>query len=188
MFASARLLALLAGILALAVPAGAGAHVRLLPAEAPAGAFTVLKVNVPNESGDLATAKVEVRFPPGFEYVLYQPIAGWSVDVKMAKLVKPITVNGQTIDERVSSVTWTARSDRADNQPDQLQDLPNRLQAPGQPGDTLTFKALQTYQGGKVVRWTGAPDSRSPAPRIVVPTSARRPSPAGKANPPRAPT
>ncbi len=159
-------LVLLIGVLAFAVPAGA--HVRLLPAEAPAGAFTELEVNVPNESRDRATTKVEVRFPPGFTYVLYQPIAGWSVDVKMAKLIKPITVDGQTIAERVSGVTWTAQSDRAAIKPDQLQAFPIGLQVPGQPGDTLTFRALQTYEGGQVVRWTGAPTSGSPAPRIVV--------------------
>jgi uncharacterized protein YcnI len=161
-------LASLIGVLALAVPASAGAHVRLLPAEAPAGGFTELEVSVPNESRDQATTKVEVRFPPGFTYVLYQPVAGWSVDVKMAKLVKPITVYGQTITEGVGRVTWTAQSDRAGIQPEQLQDFPIGLQVPGQPGDTLTFKALQEYEGGQVVRWIGAPTSRTPAPQIVV--------------------
>lgn len=169
MFGSLRIgcaLAVLLGALALAVPAGA--HVRLLPAEAPAGGFTELEVNVPNESNDRATTKVELRFPPGFGYVLYQPVAGWSVDVKREKLVKPITVDGQTITDRVSRVTWTAQSDSAAIEPDQLQAFPIGLQVPGQPGETLTFKALQTYEGGEVVRWTGAPNSQSPAPQLVV--------------------
>lgn len=155
MFASCRTLAALIGVLALAVPAGAGAHVTLQPEEAPAGAFTVLEVNVPNESGDLATTRVEVRFPPGFSYVLHQPVAGWSVDVKRA--------GGQ-----VSRVVWTARSDEAEIQPEQFEDFPIGLEVPGLPGDRLTFKALQTYEGGEVVRWAGAPNSQAPAPQVVV--------------------
>lgn len=148
-------LAALVGVLALAVPAGAGAHVRLQPEEAPAEEFTVLEVSVPNESRNQATTKVEVRFPPGFTYVLYQPIAGWSVDVKMAK-------------ERVSRVIWTAKDDGAAIQPEQFQDFPIGVQVPGRVGNTLTFKALQRYEGGEVVRWTGAPNSQAPAPQIVV--------------------
>ncbi|HEU4738166.1 MAG TPA: DUF1775 domain-containing protein [Solirubrobacterales bacterium] len=168
MFVSCRAFVSLIGVLALAVPASAGAHVRLLPAEAPAGGFTELEVSVPNESPDRATTKVEVRFPPGFGYVLYEPVAGWSVEVKRAKLVKPISVDGQTITDRISRVIWTAQSDGAKIEPDQLQAFPIGLQVPGQPGETLTFKALQTYEGGEVVRWTGAPNSQSPAPQIVV--------------------
>src|SRR5262245_52331008 len=132
MSVSARLLALLVGVFALAAPAGAGAHVRLQPAEAPAGEYTVLDVNVPNESPNRATTKVELRFPPGFNYVLQQPVAGWSVEVKTAKLVKPITVEGQTIGDRISRVIWTAQNDGAAIQPDQFQDFPIGLQVPGQ--------------------------------------------------------
>jgi catechol 2,3-dioxygenase-like lactoylglutathione lyase family enzyme/uncharacterized protein YcnI len=90
------------------------------------------------------------------------------VEVKMAKLVKPITVSGQTITERVGRVTWTAQDDSAAIQPEQFQNFSIGLQVPGQPGDTLTFKALQSYEGGEVVRWTGAPSSAEPAPQIVV--------------------
>lgn len=155
MLASGRALALLIGILALVAPVGAGAHVRLLPEEVPAGTYTVMKVDVPNESRDRATTKVEVRFPPGFAFVLHEPVAGWSVDVKMA--------SGQ-----VSRVIWTARSERAEIKPGQLEDFSIGLEVPGRPGETLTFEALQTYEGGEVVRWVGPPTSQSPAPQIVV--------------------
>jgi periplasmic copper chaperone A len=163
-----RALTALIAVLALAVPSAAGAHVTLQPREAPADTFTVLDVRVPNESGDLATTKVDVEFPPGFTYALYQPIAGWSVDVKMTKLAKPITSGGQTITERVSRVTWTARSDRAEIQPEQFKDFQIGVQFPGRAGDTLTFKAHQTYESGEVVRWTGGPNSGQPAPQILV--------------------
>jgi uncharacterized protein len=38
----------------------------------------------------------------------------------------------------------------------------------GAPGDALTFKALQTYQGGEVVRWIGPPDAEDPAPTVTL--------------------
>jgi uncharacterized protein YcnI len=155
-------------VLALAAPAGAGAHVTLQPEEAAAGDFTVLDVRVPNERDDSATTKVDVQLPPGFVFASYQPVAGWSVDVKMEQLKKPITSHGEEIAEQVGQMTWTANSDRAGIQPGQFVDFPISVQIPGEAGDTLTFKALQTYDDGEVVRWIGAPDSEEPAPQVAV--------------------
>ena len=39
---------------------------------------------------------------------------------------------------------------------------------PDKAGSTLTFKAIQTYSGGEVVRWIGAPDSEQPAPQVKL--------------------
>ncbi len=153
---------------ALALPAGAGAHVTLQPSEAAAGDFTVLDVRVPTERDDAATTKVDVRFPAGFAFASYQPVPGWSVDVKMSKLAKPITSHGEEITEQVSQMTWTADNDQAGIQPGQFLDFPVSVQIPGEAGDALTFKALQTYDDGEVVRWIGTPDSEKPAPQVAV--------------------
>lgn len=163
-----KIIMALVAALALAAPAGASAHVTLQPSEAAAGDFTVLDVRVPNETDDAATTKVAVQFPPGFVFASYQPVAGWSVDVKMAKLAKPISSHGEEITEQVSQMTWTADSASAGVQPGQFQDFPISVQIPGQAGDTLTFKALQTYDDGEVVRWIGAPESEKPAPQVAV--------------------
>jgi uncharacterized protein len=160
-------LALIAA-LALAVPASASAHVTLQPEEAAAEDFTVLDVRVPNERDDSATTKVDVQFPAGFVFASYQPVPGWSVEVKMAKLAKPITSHGEEITEQVSRMSWTADGDSAAIQPGQFLDFPISVQIPGKAGDTLTFKALQTYDNGEVVRWIGAPDSEEPAPQVAV--------------------
>jgi uncharacterized protein len=160
-------LALIAA-LALTVPASAGAHVTLQPDEAAAGDYTVLDVRVPNERDDAATTKIAVQFPPGFIFASYQPVAGWSVDLKMAKLTKPITSHGEKITEQVSQMTWTADSDKAGIQAGQFQDFPVSVQIPGEAGDSLTFKALQTYEDGEVVRWIGGSDSEKPAPQVAV--------------------
>ena len=158
----------LVAALALAAPAGAAAHVTLQPDEAAAGDFTVLDVRVPNERDDAATTKVAVQFPPGFIFASYQPVAGWSVDVEMEKLAKPITSHGEEITEQVSQMTWTADGAGAGIQAGQFVDFPISVQIPGEAGDTLTFKALQTYDDGEVVRWIGAPDSEDPAPQVAV--------------------
>jgi periplasmic copper chaperone A len=158
----------LIGVLALAVPATAGAHVTLQPSEAAAGDFTVLDVRVPNERDDAATEKVDVQFPAGFIFASYQPVPGWSVKVQMTKLAKPITSHGEEITEQVARMTWTADDGSAAIQAGQFLDFPISVQIPGKAGDTLTFKALQTYDDGEVVRWIGTPESEQPAPQVAV--------------------
>src|SRR5262245_65661190 len=52
--------------------------------------------------------------------------------------------------------------------PGQFQDFPVSVQIPDKSGSTLTFKAVQTYDNGKVVRWIGPPDASEPAPQVKV--------------------
>lgn len=42
------------------------------------------------------------------------------------------------------------------------------MQTPDTPDETLTFPALQTYEGGEVVRWIGDPDAEEPAPTVAL--------------------
>jgi uncharacterized protein len=61
---------------------------------------------------------------------------------------------------------------------------------PGTAGQTLTFKALQTYSNGSVVRWIGAPDADEPAPQVkltAATTGAADPGTRQRANPQPAP-
>jgi len=160
-------LALIA-VLALVVPASASAHVTLQPEEAAAGDFTVLDVRVPNERDDAATTKVEVQLPSGFVFASYQPVPGWSVEVKQQKLAKPVKTDDGELTSEVREMIWTADGKAAGVQPGQFQDFPISVQIPGEAGDTLTFKALQTYDDGEVVRWIGAPESEHPAPQVAV--------------------
>lgn len=160
-------LALIA-VLALALPASAGAHVTLQPEEAAAGDFTALDVRVPNERDDAATTKVDVQLPSGFVFASYQPVPGWSVQVKSQKLAQPLQTDDGEITSEVREMIWTADSEKSGVQPGQFQDFPISVQIPGEAGDTLTFKALQTYDDGEVVRWIGAPESEHPAPQVAV--------------------
>jgi uncharacterized protein YcnI len=155
-------------VLALAMPASAGAHVTLQPEEAAAGDFTVLDVRVPNERDDAVTTKIDVQLPAGFVFASYQAVPGWSVEVKMQKLAKPLQTDDGPVSSEVREMVWTADSDKAGIQPGQFQDFPISVQIPGEAGDTLTFKAIQTYDNGEVVRWIGAPESEEPAPQVAV--------------------
>jgi uncharacterized protein YcnI len=161
-------LAAVAALLPLAVPSAALAHVTLQPKTATAGAYTVENVRVPNEQDDAVTTKVEVQLPHGFAAASYAAVPGWTATVTKRKLTTPVQTDDGPIDEEVGRIAWTAKSKAAGIQPGQFQDFPLSVQIPGKAGDTLTFKALQTYSDGEVVRWIGAPDADLPAPQIAV--------------------
>jgi periplasmic copper chaperone A len=153
---------------ALAAPATADAHVTLQPNTAAAGAFTVENVRVPNERDDASTVKVDLQLPHGFVFASYEPKIGWRVKVTKAKLAKPIQTDDGPIDEEIRRITFTGHGPTGKIAPGQFMDFPLSVQIPGKPGDKLTFKAIQTYSNGEVVRWIGAPDSESPAPIVEV--------------------
>jgi periplasmic copper chaperone A len=154
-----------AGLLALAAPAVASAHVSVQPQEAPAKGFVVEDVRVPNEESSASTTRVAVKFPDGFAEVSFEPVPGWSVKVKKTKLAQPITTDeGDKLTEQVSEVTWSGGKIA----PGQFQDFPVSVQIPDKAGSTLTFKALQTYDNGKVVRWIGPPNGSEPAPQVKI--------------------
>ncbi len=162
-----RTITLAIAVAMLAVPTAARAHVTLQPNEAPAGGFTRLDVRVPNEREDASTTKVEVKFPPGFEFVSTEPVPGWTAKVETVKLPKPVTDDeGEQVTERVDTITWTGDGNQGKIGPGQFQDFGLSLATPDEPGTSLTFKALQTYGNGEVVRWIGAPDAEEPAPQV----------------------
>src|SRR4051794_29292532 len=157
-----------AAALLLAVPAVAQAHVELYPDSAPAGAEMRLDVRVPNERDDSNTVKVELQLPPGFAEAAFQPVPGWDAKVTKVKLATPVKTDDGEITEGVGRITWTAKSQADGIPPGGFQDFGLSVLIPGKAGDTLTFKALQTYSNGSVVRWIGSADSEAPAPKVKV--------------------
>jgi periplasmic copper chaperone A len=160
--------------LALVVPATAAAHVTIQPNTAPAGDFTRLDVRVPNERDDAGTVKVDVQMPPGFTSASYEPVPGWSVKITKEKLDEPIEVEGLELDEQIDRITWTGDPARGGIiRPGEFQDFGLSVAMPdGRPGSKLTFKALQTYQGGEVVRWIRPEDADEPAPTVTLTAAA----------------
>jgi uncharacterized protein YcnI len=140
------------------------AHVTVQPESVPAGGFTRLDVRVPTER-DVPTTKVEVQFPPGFLSVSSEPVPGWNIEITKRKLDKPVEQFGETVTEEVDRVIFSG----GQVAPGQFQDFGLSVGVPDKPaGSALTFKALQTYQGGEVVRWIGPPDSEEPAPQVQL--------------------
>jgi hypothetical protein len=82
----------------------------------------------------------------------------------MQKLTKPIEVFGQTITERIATVTWTGGSIA----PGEFDEFGVSAHVPNTPGRQLALPSLQTYEGGEIVRWIGPPDSDEPAPRVEL--------------------
>jgi uncharacterized protein len=166
-----RTIAIACATAAFAAPAAAQAHVTLQPKETPAGGFARLDVRVPNERDDASTKEVQVKFPPGFIFASYEPVAGWTVDVAKRKLAKPVESHGEQITEEIDTITWTGEGPQGEIGPGQFQDFGLSLGMPDEPGKALVFKSLQTYSGGEVVRWIGAEDSDSPAPIVTLTSS-----------------
>jgi periplasmic copper chaperone A len=168
-----RKVAVATAIATLAIPAAAQAHVTLQPNTAPAGAFTVLDVRVPTERDNASTSKVDVQFPSGFAAASYQAVPGWRVRVIKKKLATPVQTDDGPITEGVDRMVWTRTSRNGGIKPGQFQDFAISVQIPGKAGDKLTFKALQTYSNGEVVRWIGAAGADTPAPQVTVTAAAK---------------
>jgi periplasmic copper chaperone A len=157
------------GVAILALAPVAGAHVTLQPDQAPAGGFTRLDVRVPTERDDASTTKVEVQMPPGFLSVSSEPEPGWDVELTMRKLDKPVEQFGEQVTEEVGRITFTADGEASAIRPNEFRDFGLSVAVPeGRPGSSLTFKAVQTYSSGEVVRWIGPPDSEEPAPQVEL--------------------
>jgi periplasmic copper chaperone A len=171
-------------VAALALAPAAGAHVTLQPSEAPAGGFTRLDVRVPNERDNANTTKVEVQFPPGFLSVSTEPVPGWNAELTMRKLDQPVEQFGEQVTEEVGTITFSGGVIR----PGQFQDFGLSLAVPeGKPGSMLTFKSVQTYSNGEVVRWIGPPDSEEPAPQVELTAAEEEAGSAPAAQQPAAP-
>ena len=91
--------------------------------------------------------------------------------VTKRKLAEPIESHGEQITEEVGRITWTGDGERGSSRPGQFQDFGLSVGMPDKPGAKLTFKALQTYSNGEVVRWIGAADADEPAPQVELTAS-----------------
>ena len=133
----------------LAMSAPAWAHVVVSPTEVTAGDYETLTVSVPTEK-EIPTTKIRVEVPEGFLLSGVQPVPGWKHTFEEdGGVVRAVTFSGGEI------------------RPREFQQFLVQAQAPEEPGD-YPWKAIQTYEDGSVVEWTGAPDSEEPASVVEV--------------------
>jgi periplasmic copper chaperone A len=163
-----RIAIALAATLALLAPAAAQAHVSVHPNEVPTGSFATLDIRVPNEMESASTVKLAVQVPPGFLDISTEYMPGWTAKVLTSRLAKPVQTDDGEVTEQVREIVWTGDGKQGTIPPGQFVNFPISTEIPGKQGEELTFKVLQYYDNGEVVRWIGGPSSEEPAPRIDV--------------------
>lgn len=125
----------------------ASAHVTVQPSETTQGQYEVFTVRVPTEK-DIATVKVEVRFPVGVTVSRFEPKPGWTYTV------------AKDGSGKLTSVTWSATGDGLAST--EFADFKMSGKVDNDAKD-LSWKAYQTYKDGSVVEWVGAAGSDKPA-------------------------
>lgn len=137
----------------LAVAAPVWAHVVVSPEEVTAGDYATLTVSVPTEK-EVPTTKIRVEVPEGFLLSGVQPVPGWEHTFEEdGGVVTAVTFSGGEIHPR------------------EFQQFLVQAQAPDEPGE-YPWKAIQTYEDGSVVEWTGPPDAEEPASVVEVVSAA----------------
>jgi uncharacterized protein YcnI len=159
--------------LATALAAPASAHVSVNPQTAEQGGFSALTFRVPTEKDDASTTKVQVAFPSDtpLASVSVKPVPGWTYQVTKNKLAQPIQSDDGPITDAVSQITWTASSPDTAVKPGEFQEF-GVSAGPLPKTAAISFKALQTYSDGSVVRWIdtqtpGGPEAEHPAPTLT---------------------
>jgi len=164
----AATVAALAGSVVLLAAVPAFAHVTVTPGSAEKGSYSTVSFKVPNEEDKASTVKLEVTLPADHPIasVSLQPVPGWTTQVTTAKLTTPLKTDDGTVDQAVTKITWTGGKIA----PGQFQQFPVSLGPLPTDVDALTFKALQTYDNGDIVRWIEIPQAGQPEPENPAPT------------------
>jgi uncharacterized protein YcnI len=172
-------LAVVGGVV-VAAASPAGAHIEIDPGSQPKGATVTFAFRVPNEEDHASTVRLDVQFPTDHPIanVLVQQKPGWTFTTQTHNLTKPIKTDDGTFSTAVTEISWISAGTQI---PPGGFDLFPVFGGP-LPKNTseLTFKAVQTYSNGDVVRWIelatkGAPPPDHPAPamRLTKASAAR---------------
>jgi uncharacterized protein YcnI len=123
----------------------------VFPRESAPGAYEKYVLRVPNEK-NVATTRVELRFPSDLRVVSFGDVAGWTLGVETdtAKRIVGAVWTGTLPPERFVELPFVAVNPRADAK--------------------LVWPAYQTYADGERVAWTGPEDSKTPASATVIRT------------------
>jgi uncharacterized protein YcnI len=171
--ASRVALALVAGAGLALVPAlSASAHVTVSSIDAAPGGFGKVTLRGPSESDTANTTSLTVQLPTDtpFAFVTVEAVPGWTAETTTEPLAEPVEVEGFTVTEAVTSVTWTA--DGEGLAPHEFSEFAISA-GPFPDVDELSFPATQTYSDGEVVEWNEpTPESgeepERPAPVLAL--------------------
>jgi len=134
---------------ALLLPSIASAHAVVFPKRSAHGAYEKYVLRVPNEK-DVATTRVEIRFPAGLRVVSFSDVAGWQLEEirDSANAVVGAVWTGTLPPERFVEFPFVAVNPKEDT--------------------TLVWPAYQTYSSGERVEWTGPADAEKPASSTII--------------------
>ena len=137
----------------LLVPSTASAHAVVFPKRSTHGAYEKYVLRVPNEK-DVATNRLEIRFPPGLRVVSFGDVPGWQLEEirDSANAVIGAVWTGNLPAERFVEFPFVAVNPKDDAQ--------------------LVWPTYQTYASGERVEWTGPADSEHPASSTTIGGSA----------------
>ncbi|KQC40269.1 YcnI family protein [Frankia sp. ACN1ag] len=174
LFSRAGVLGVVAGAAVLAMTVPASAHVTLQPSTASAGSYATLSFKVPTEEDNASTTGIDVQFPVDtpLASVSVQPKAGWTYKVAKAAPAKPLSTDDGQVSEVVTRITWSAQGSQG-IKPGEFDTFTVSAGPLPDKAGQLTFKTLQTYSNGDVVRWVdvaqpGAGEPEKPAPSLTV--------------------
>ena len=143
---SPHLVTLVAAVaVALIASAVASAHAIVLPAASRPADLQRYTLTVPNER-DVPTISVALQVPAGISFFLVETAPGWTVSIHKT-------------DGHVAVVRWTGGAIPVDGFATFRVLARNPIAAV-----PISWKVLQGYAGGEIVRWIGSPDSDTPAP------------------------
>jgi uncharacterized protein YcnI len=134
----------LGAAVALLLPVALSAHAVVYPRAAAPGAYERYLLRVPNER-DVATTRVEIRFPAEVRVTSFADVPGWPVQV--------VTDSAK----RIIGAIWTGSLP-----PQRFVELPFVAVNPKSGVAAVSWPTYQTYADGQRVEWTGAAGSRTP--------------------------
>ena len=160
-----------AAVLVLLPATTASAHVRVSADSTAAGGYAELTFRVPNESETAGTTGLRVQLPTEapFTAVRTQPVPGWTATVERSALPEPVVVDGTTITEAPTAVTWTAQPGIKIGR-DEYQEFSISVGRLPEERTELLLPAAQTYSDGSVVDWDEAAPADGAEPEHPAPT------------------
>lgn len=156
--------------LALAITAGALAHVTVNPGEAPANSYARLDFRVGHGCEGSPTTSVRIQIPEGVTSVRPQLKPGWENEIVVGPLAEPYESHGELITEGVTEVTWSG----GELSDDYFDDFGLSVRLPDLPGETLYFPVIQECVDGEIA-WIQVPaegddgaELDEPAPGLLL--------------------
>lgn len=131
-------------IVAALLPTLSWAHAVVFPKASTPGAYEKYVLRVPNEK-DVATTRVELRFPAGVRVTSFADVPGWKLEIvtDSAKAITAAIWTGTLPPKRFVEFPFVAVNPKTDAK--------------------IEWPAYQTYADSLKVEWTGPEGSKSPA-------------------------